>query len=1034
MMSLLCANVMAQRTVSGKVTSSEDGSSLPGVNVVLKGTTTGAVTDIDGNYKVSIPESGGILVFTFIGLATQEIAVGAQSVINVIMQPDVEQLGEVVVTALGIERKPETLGYGITSVSNEDLNVARETNVINGLQGKLSGVNIVNTSGNLGGSPNIQVRGISSLNGGNQPLLVVDGVQITSNNIATGSRTQGGFDTGSNPFATALNPDNIETLTVLKGATAAALYGSRATNGVIIVTTKSGKGAGETGRFEINSSTRFDNPLRLPDFQNTFAAGTNGKSNQNGAGGQGGFGPRFEGQLIPGPDFNTDELVPAIANPDLLNDFYQTGVTLINNIAFSQATDKGNYRLSVSNTNQTGIIPGADLVRWTASLNASSQINKKLRSTFNLSILRQTRGNLVAQGANSQNAIVGTINAFARNVTIDQINPSLNPDGSPRGQVGAMTVNPFAILNQNISDNDVDRAFGSIESVYTPIEGLSLTARLGYDLLFDERFFSTDFGQLGTPLGQFTQDNIEQRELTFDGIASYTRKIGEDFDLTILAGYQYNQFTFERNTLLSQNLVIPDLFSPNNVQNNTPTNNFVETNVIGFFQGATLTYKGWLTLDYSNRFDISSTLPLDNNVFRYNGISAAFSFTDAFDIGGSILNYGKLRLSAAEVGDDPGAFATTFLFDPEDNVFGQFNTGLIFPFNGVVGFTAPAVLPNVNILPQIKQELELGLELAFFDDKFGIDASIYTNRTNNQILTVQVPQSTGFVSQIQNAGQINNDGIEIELTGDLPLGPVRWQPRLNFTSNRVTVAELVEGLDELTLASGFNGLQIRAIPGENGFRLLGQDFARDTTSGRPIVNDFGLRIQGDEADFGKVNADFRLGFVNEFSWKGVSLSFTFDYQQGGLLFSNTVGALRRGGLAEETAVNREGTFLDTEAVAANGDGTFRDNDIPASSAQTFFGEFFDAGVATENIFDASFIKLREIGLRYSLPQSLIGNTPFQAIRVGFEARNVALIYSEIPHIDPEAGLFGSNSIVQGGVEFGAVPSTASFGFNVGITF
>jgi TonB-linked SusC/RagA family outer membrane protein len=1021
-------SIMAQRTVSGTVTSDE-GEPLIGATVLVKGTSTGSATDVDGKFSVNVPDDATALVFSYTGYSTLEVELGASNVVDVVMTYDVMRIDEVVVTASGIERQRKDLGYSITTVGGEELTVARETNVVNALQGKTSGVQITRQSGNLGGSTKILIRGVNSLSGNNNPLWVVDGVPIFDSNIATGSRITGGFDVGNR--AQDINPDDIESISILKGAAAAALYGSRASNGAIIVTTKRGK-KGDAAQITINSSLRFDNPLRLPDYQNEYAQGLDGKFNvQN----LNGWGPRIAGQTV--EDFRGEE-TQLEAFPTNVEDFYETGRTLINNLAVAGGNENSDYRFSLTSLNQTGIFPNSELNRYTLSLNAGRKFSQKINSRFGINLVRTTSQGSVAQGANDPNVLSSIVTNLPRNIDLAVLDPWIDEStgvGEQLNPLTDMTNNPYWIAYENQFNTEVDRIYGNFMLQYEPTVWFDLTSRLGYDFAIDDRFRSNRKGTLGRLQGDFTNDLIQQRQFDYNLLATANRDLGENLFLKAIVGFNYNTRVLERNTIFAQELIVDELFSYSNVNVNNPSNDFSERRLFGLYADITLSFKEWLSLNVTGRNDWSSTLPIANNSYFYPSASLSFIFTDALNISNDILSYGKLRASYAQVGGDTDPYQLAFNYLPQVDAFGQFGTATTFPFNGSLAFSGPNTIPpGDELLPESVNSLEFGAELQFFQGRLGLDATYYNVVTTDQILAIAIPESTGFSFRRQNVGSTSNEGFEIELNADIiRTESFRWNTLVTFTSNRFTVDELAEGVDRLVINSGFNSIQIVATPGET-YGLFGNQFLRASSDSTAIVVDpnTGLRQTGENGRLGDVFPNFIAGWTNNISWKGLNLRFTFDWRNGGLIYSETVQNMRSLGLAAETAVNREGSYIDTEAFIEGDDGTLRPNDIPVAM-QDFWGNYSAGNIAEGNVFDASFIKLREIALSYNLPKTWLNDGPIKGLSVGIEARNMALLYSQIPHIDPETNLFGSAND-GAGIEFNSPPTARSIGGNLRITF
>ncbi|RPD99988.1 SusC/RagA family TonB-linked outer membrane protein [Aureibaculum marinum] len=1025
------------RVISGKV-SDEQGMAIPGVTITVKGSTKGVLTDFDGNYSVTV-NTGETLVFSFLGMETIEKTVGTSNVINITMIESAQTLEEVVVTAMGIERAEKTLGYGVSTVKSDDFTVARETDVIQALQGKISGVEITGQGGGLGASSKITIRGMTRIGGSNNPLWVIDGVPISDANDYTTSRITGAIDYGNR--AQDINPDDIETLTVLKGASAAALYGSRASNGVIMVTTKKGKGK---STISYSTTMRFDSPLKLPDFQNIYGPGNQGSYDE-------GVGDNLQdassgwGPVISEGGTYTDyagNLQTFTSNPDLQKDFYALGATKVHSLSISGVSNKGlnDYRISTSYSSQEGIIPGSSLEKLNLSFKSGAQLFNNLSSNFSMNYVNTGIEGAVAQGTNDPNVLTGIINRLPRTTDISVFTPWINESGD--AQLAAVdfdgTNNPYWIINENQRTSDTERFFGNVSLNYEPVKNISMLGRVGYDTYNTTHFSNKHKGTIGLLDGSYTENHISRKELTLDFLTTYDNTFG-DFDLTLRSGVQWNERDWSTIGNKGIGLTIPELFDPGNVESNVPWKNYSKRRILGVFGDFTLTYKKWLTLNATARNDWSSTLPKGGNSYFYPSIALSFIFTDAFEIDSNILSYGKIRGNWANVGSDTGAYQLDFLYSPQSSFYGQFNTTGTFPFDGQLAFSGPNTLPNVNLKPENQANYEIGLELGFFKNRLTLDGTFYKNVTTDQIISLLVPASTGYSRAMTNLGQISNTGLELEL-GALIIRHkgFRWNLDYNFSTNETIIDELGEGIDTYTLASAFNGLLVGASEGES-IGLYGNRFARALDEqGNPIedmilVNSNGLRYEGDNARLGNVFPDFTMGLTSSFRYKGWTLSTTFNWKEGGVLYSNTVSTLRTSGLAAETAIDRETLFVDPNTFVSNGDGTYSENTTPIPSVQEYWTNYSANRIHESSVFDATYIKWRELGLSYNFNKKQLQKLPFSSLRIGVQGRNLAIFNTSVPHIDPETNLFGSGSN-GAGIEYNGVPSTRSIGFNIQVKF
>lgn len=1028
-----------EKTISGTI-SDNSGLPLPGATVLVKGTATGTSSDFDGNYSIKANQ-GATLVYSFVGYSTKEVKVGASNKINISMEEDAAALEEVVVTALGIRREARSIGYAVSTVKSEDLNEVRETNVLSALQGKASGLLISNQSGNVGGSTRILIRGNSSLSGTVQPLFVIDGVPISNANTVTGSRITGGFDFGNR--AQDINPDDIDTVTILKGASAAALYGSRASGGVIVITTKRGK-KGSKASVSFNSNFRFDTPLKLPDFQNQFTAGDEGVYDFNELPNEqvtAGWGPSISS--LGGQSYLnfTGNQKSFAAVPNNVEDFYNTGALSINSITVSGAGESGSdYRLSVAYTDQTGLVPNSGLNRTNIGFNGGREFSEKFNSRVNFNYIRTNLNGTARVGANDPNVLTSIVNFQPRTTDFNDFKPWIDNQGNQINAPGGQQNNPFWVAFENAPEVSVQRFFGNVAMQYLPTKELDILARAGYDTSVDKRFTQNSIGTVGRLNGTFTDDWIDTRELTLDLIATYNKDVTTNFNITTRGGVQWNERVFERIGNNALDLTVPELFDPGNADVNNVIKDFSKRRIFGVFGDITFNYKNWLILNATGRNDFSSTLPANNNSFFYPSLSLSWVFSDALNLKSEVFSFGKLRGSWANVGGDTGAYLLDFNFNPDTDFFGQFGTGGTFPFDGQLAFNSNGFITNPNLKPSNQENYEVGIELGFFKSRLNINATYYSNLTEDDIVFVPTPQTSGFASFLTNVGGVSNKGFEIDVNAMiLKTDDFSWEMVANFSKNE-TIVEDLAGLpgEALNLETEFNGIAVRAVEGKP-FQLFGPRYARaEDADGNEIedqilVDANGLRQIGQAGELGAIQPDFTMGLSTTFRYKGFSLSTTFDWREGGLLFSNTVGALRTSGLAAETALDRDNLFVDLNTFVDNGDGTYSPNTTPIQSAQTYWGQFASASIAEGNVFDATFIKWRELSLTYTFPSKSLEKTPIKALQMGIQGRNLAIFNSSVPHIDPEASIGGAASQLDG-IERGSVPSPRSVGINITVNF
>ncbi|TNF43838.1 MAG: SusC/RagA family TonB-linked outer membrane protein [Cytophagales bacterium] len=1056
MLFILNLSLAQQQLITGKV-SDANNQPLPGATVLVKGTTRGTVTDVDGSYSIQAA-SGEALVFSFVGFEAVEITVGSSSRINVVLTEGVA-LNEVVVTALGVERETKALGYSVQAVDGDRFTEARETNVINSLSGRVAGVQITNSSAGLGGSSRVVIRGESSLNiNANQPLFVVDGVPI-SNNIV-GSSGSGNQEVDYGNAAGEINPDDIESMTVLKGPAAAALYGSRAANGAILITTKSGKGKKGLG-VQINSNTTFDNVLVLPDWQDKYGQGNNGQFefvNGAGAGIADGvdesWGPQMDtGLLIPqfdsprsvsgfrGGDLNapvgsTITPTPWVSQPDNINDFFETGLTLANNVSIEGANDKSNIRLSFTNLDQKGIVPNTDLKRNTFALNGGINVTDKLKVN---SIVNYQRTN----SGNRPNISYGTENLMYLWIWYGrQINTRNLRDYWMPGLEGVQQFNynynyhdnPYFNVYENTNGQSKDRIFGNVSISYQFTPKLSLMLRTGLDTYNELRDRRRAFSTQRFPRGNYREDDVFFNEQNSDFLLTYSETTKPVWSYSVaLGGNAMRQENRYVQTVAPQ-LLIPGIYNFTNTAVNLQVNQFTSEKRINSIYGfGQIGFKNILFLDVTGRNDWSSTLPADNNSYFYPSATLSAVISDMVELP-SLFSFMKVRAAYAEVGNDTDPYALTNVFNPA------------VAWGSIQAKSESNRLSNADLKPERTASFETGLDVRFFDGRLGLDFTYFDNRTRNQIIPIELDIATGYASRIINAGEIQNKGIEVVLSGRPVQSPsgFNWDFMANFTRTRGYVLELTEGLDTYTL-TGRNGANIQARVGERMGNIYGVGFARveDPNSpffGQIIHNTTGTPLRDPELKLqGNYNPDWMLGLQNTFSYKGLSLGFLLDFRYGGIVVSRTKTIGSTSGQLEETLFGREngydlsveGNGIISEGVVQNADGSFSPNTVKITS-RNWHNRYYERNNVEAAKYDATFLKLREVTIGYTIPRSVLGRLPIQDLKISLVGRNLAL-WTENPHFDPETLSMGGGTLIPG-VEDMSFPSTRSIGFNINLKF
>ena len=1065
-----------ERTVSGNVTSGESNEGLPGVNVIVKGTTVGTVTDIEGNYRIQVPQSADSLSFSFIGFADQTVGIGNQSTVDVVMGADVAELSEVVVTAIGIEQSRRQLGYAVQEVDGEAVAKANETNLVNALNSKVAGVNVYGSSGAPGASANIRIRGNTSITGSNSPLFVVDGIPI--NNDTYSSSAVGGVDQSNR--AIDINPADIKSLTVLKGAAATVLYGIRAANGAIIITTK--KGALNT-KPEVTFSTSWEvNEInKTMDLQSEYSQGRNGAYSGPLTRDLWSWGaPISELEFDGATDYPYDRngnLVPAgegngtPARAYDPYDFFVRGLVTDNNVSVRGGTAGTTYYLSAGYLSNRGIVPNSEFDRISLKTTLSTKITEKLTAGVSATYVN-SGGVRQERGSNLRGVMLGLIrnsptfdlgNGQSGQAAADDPSTYLVPDGSQRSYRQGIYDNPYWVVNKNFSTDEVNRVFGYANLQYEILPSLNVSYKLGLDQFSDNRKarigivpFPAAFG--GPTAGSFNPgevdyDDVFQRDLNSDLILTFNKELSSDLYIDAIVGHNFFWQYYRRFGLDGNALSVPDFF---HISNTTPANAqevVSEKKVSGVYGQVNLGYRDFLFLNLSARNDWSSTLPEGSNSFFYPAASVGFEFTQALGISdNNILPYGKIRASYGQVGNDAPVYATASYYARTSVTGDGFTDGLEFPILGVNAFEQDGTLGNNTLRPETTTTFEIGAELRFLRNRLGIDFTYYNSETTDQIIPADISAASGFLSRVQNAGLVTNEGIEVVLTGS----PVRtnnfqWDIVANFTKYE-NIVEVITADSSVTniLMSGFTSTSSRAIQGEPFGVLFGDRLQRveDATSpynGQLIVGPEGFPLTAVESGIiGDPNPDWIMGITNTFTYKGLSLSALIDIRKGGDIWNGTYGIAQYFGRTQHSADFRgeagEGVIIG--GVVADGDGGYvpntqqvdLNNDAIGSAANRWTRYGFGT-LGEENIEDASWVRLRQVRLTYSLPQSLMDNVRgFSGVDIALTGRNL-LLFTGYKGIDPETNLVGTTQGENGfGLEYFNNPNVRGYGINLTLTF
>lgn len=1079
--SLISFPTLAQVTVNGQVTDAANGEGLVGVSVVIQGTSQGTVTDVNGDYRLQVPDGEATLVYSYIGYETIEQEVGNRSTINISMSEDAKQLTEVVVTALGVKRESKSLGYTVQRVSGEDITQARETNVINSLAGKVAGVNIVGSSSGPTSSSNITIRGQSSLSGNNQPLFVVNGLPITNGLNSPGDGLNGSTTIDFGNAAAVINPDDIEEISVLKGPTAAALYGTRAANGVVLITTKTGRNSEGLG-VEINSNTTFESVLRYPDYQNQYGGGGYGKRDYvDGTQYFGSYdafgeswGPPMDGRLV--RQFGSDgEPIPFTASPDNISNFFRTGRTLTNNVALNYNNEESDFRLSYTNLDQEGVVPNTDLTRNTFFTSAGTRIADKLDVRGNMFYIDGQSGNVPNAGYDESSSIMYGWLWYPRNLPISTLEDYWEvEDQQQRNHESLWTNNPYFLVNENTNSFQRRRFIGNLMLNYDITENLSVRFRTSGDVNNESRQFRRAVSTRGTPdeQGSYREDELYFRETNNELFITYSQvEPTSNFTYEIsVGGNQMEQLSsITRN--YAPGLTIPGLFNLGNARGNVITDQFDQTKQINSVFGvANFGYQNMIFLDVTARNDWSSTLPLNNNSYFYPSVSMSAVISDMFDISpNSPLAFAKIRAGYAQVGGDT---------DP-------YNIANVYEFGNIWGgqpvADKSALLRNPDLRPETTSTYEIGTDLRFFNDRIGLDFTYYYISSKDQILQVPLAQTTGYAARLLNAGEIQNRGVELMLRANpvQTAGGFNWNINLNFARNRSEVVELAEGITNYQIASdmypgdGGQDLSLEARVGEPLGQLVGLDLQRveEGPYAGQVIHQDGIPLVGTEkVSAGTYQPDFTFGLYNTLDYKNFRLGFLFDGRVGGKIFSRSHTMLVSGGAITNEGDEKIGSILGGRVeheplnydsngnppLDADGNyiwgplvnegsfvgpgvkniGTAESPEYVPNDEQVatrdyiyrYYNNIFNRDIITTGTFDNTWMKLREVILTYNLPSTLTDRVGLSGASVSLVGRNL-LLFTDVPTIDPETFSIRNGRIIQG-FESTQLPSTRSFGFNV----
>lgn len=993
--------------ISGTVKDSQ-GNPLPGVTIVIKNTKKGVKTGADGKFVINANE-GDVLVFSFVGFVSQEVSVSGNNNLNVVLQDNVKGLNELVVTALGIRKAERSVGYAVSKVSGGEFTKAREISVANALVGKVAGVNSTAPATGAGGSSRVTIRGNTSLNGDNQPLYVVNGMPLNNENMGNATKW-GGSDLGDG--ISSINPDDIESMTVLKGGAAAALYGQRGRNGVILITTKGGKARKGLG-VELNSNIMVDKINDFTDWQDQYGSGSRGikptNLDQARTNGLLSWGSKLDGSDV--MLFNGQTGKYTAQSKDNLKDFYKTGVTYTNSIAFSGGNENTTFRLGLGDLRSSSVYPNSKYNRTNVNLSVGFKLSDKWSGDVNITYSKETgknRPNLSDAPGNGNYGIL----FLPPNIKGSLLAPGYDAVGNEiSASSDVYTTNPYFAANKFQNNTQKDRVLGVASLRYQALSWLYIQGRITNDFFAFNGTSITPTGTAYFPDGRIDLErNYQFNETNMDLLVGANKEIAKDLNLGVTLGGNLLKMQAKDNRLAASALAFRGLYSPatagvlRSTQFQQP-----RKDVQSLYGSVELSYKSTFYVSITDRNDWSSTLPKGNNSYNYPSVNASYVFTE--HIKPSFLDFGKIRAGYAMVGGDADVFKTQLYY----NTFGAIGSAALGNLSNE--------LPNPKLEPLKVKELEVGAELKFLNNRLGIDFTWYNKQTLNDIVAGTVSRASGFQTALVNVGKIDNKGIEVLVTGV----PVRtknfnWTTSVNFAHNKNTVVQLAEGQNfMLTGEARTENGYIQQRVGQTYAQIMAFDYKRDS-KGTIVLDASGLPLQGDLISMGTGIQPTTGGWSNDISYKNLSLSFLIDFKSGGKIYSGTNARGYQNGLHKETLPGRDGGVtvkgVDEKGVAVEKN----------VNAQDYYNRLFQ--ISSLYVYDASFIKFRSVSLTYSFPASAFNNK-IQGLSLSLVGRNLFYFKKNTPNIDPEANYTNTNAQ---GLEYGGLPSTRSFGVNLNVKF
>jgi len=1019
-----------EKTISGTVT--DESGALPGVSIVIKGSKKGIETDFDGKYSITA-SNGDVFVFRYLGYKTVEKTVGNSNTINVVLEVGGEVLDEIVITAFGIKRSEKALGYSVQSIKGDAMTEARESNLTNAISGKVAGVQVTGTSGSVGASSRIVLRGNSSITGNNEPLYVVDGVPISNSSFGNAG-SGGGVDLPNG--AADLNPDDIESITVLKGPNAAALYGLRAGNGVIVITTKKGD-ASKKFSISINTNVTMSNPLLLPDYQNSYGQGgdTNHFNYVDGA--SGGIGDGVDESWGPALDAglefvqwdsqltNNGNPTPWISYPDNVKDFLNTGVNISNNVSITS----GGFRLSIGNSEQQGMVPFTELKKFTVGVSGSLKLGERLTASVSLNYFNQDSDNIPISGYNNENPFQQFIWS-ARQVNFTDLRDWRNFPLAPANTAAAGTPlnwnhnfqnNPYWVLETNRNTFEKDRLIGNVDLTSQLTDNLSLSTKLGVDSFSQFTTNRQAVGSNNAQDGSYAQSQRRFEEVNASFLLNYNKNFTEDFGFSLSVGGNHMNRTYDGLSGSLPALELPNLYNLSNLQTGSTANisNYHSDRQINSFYGyGQFSYKDMFFVDFTGRNDWASILPVANNSFFYPSVTASVVLSDVFPVlKENNINFLKVRGGWSKVGST-GALGAYSL----NQTFGLSNSG----------FGNQASVPNTQYNPNLKAEtvtgVEFGIDAKMFDNRLRFSATYYDQESADLLVPIGVTAATGFTNVWDNIADMRNSGYELQLGGTIiKKEDFSFDVDVNFAQNNNEVTSLGD-LDTYILGGQW-GLSLEARPGQPYGSLVGRDFER--TAGGEVIYENGLPlIDSTNKIIGNIAPDWTGGASFSVRYKAFDFSTLIDAKIGGDVHSMTYSWGRYAGTLSETLIGRE-TGVVGNGVMSDGNGGYVANNVVVS-AKSFNQSTYSNSVESSAIFDASYVKLRQVSIGYTLPRKFIENSIVKSLKISVVGRNLAILHKNTPHIDPETGFSAANG--EQGQEFGQYPSARNIGFNINLKF